>query len=192
MKKQRELLTTVFVLLMLTLVIAAIPTEAEAAIYGDTVRLHIRARSDSEEDQAVKLEIRDRLLSKYSSALAVRDKEGARAELCARLEEIEKDINGWLCEIGCAYGCTVRLEEEWFDTREYGNFTLPAGIYDALIIELGGGAGANWWCVMYPPMCLDIATEDTGSYSVAENELIAGGKYRIKFKLLELCAELMR
>ncbi len=191
MKKQRNFIGTVLLLLAVTVVISLIPTEKEAAIYDDTVRLHIRARSDSDEDQAVKLEIRDRVLDKYGPLTAAADTEGARAEIASRLADIRQSVDGWLCELGYDYGCEVTLGREWFETREYEGFTLPAGEYDSLIIALGGGEGANWWCVMYPPMCLDAAT-GAKSYTDEERGLVAGGKYRVKFKLLELCAELVR
>ena len=179
-------------LLLITLIIAMIPTDAEAAIYDDTVRLHIRARSDSDGDQAVKLEIRDRLLEKYGDTLACGSTEEAVELLRLKTEEIRAAVDGWLYELGCDYTAEVYLGTEWFDRRDYGEFCLPAGEYASLIIELGGGEGANWWCVMYPPMCLDVALSERVSYTEEEKWLISGGKYRARFKLLELAAELMR
>lgn len=189
--KIKGLPTLMLFLLAVTLVVACIPTEAEAAIYEDTVRLHIRARSDSAEDQAVKLEIRDRLLEKYGEYPTPCNKNEAEQVLKERLEEIENDVNLWLVELGCDYTAEVSLGVEWFPTREYEGFTLPAGEYDALIVSLGGGEGQNWWCVMYPPMCLDAAVGNR-VYTEEERGLIAGGKYRVRFKLLELAAELTR
>ncbi len=190
MKKRNGLLGTVLILLAATLMLAAIPTEAEAAIYEDTVRLHIRAASDDEKDQQIKLEIRDRVLSEYGEALMLdKNSEAALESLRCLTDGIERSVEEWLTELGVGYGATVRLDEEWFDTRTYDRFTLPRGYYDALIIELGEGTGQNWWCVMYPPMCLDMATSD-GVYSDEENELIRAGKYSVKFKILELVSEL--
>ena len=186
----KNFLFTVTVLLLLTMIIAVIPTESEAAIYDDTVRLHILARSDSEEDQAVKLEIRDRLLGKYGEELSsYRDADEAKEALSLMTERIAADVNAWLCEMGCDYTAEVVIDEEWYDTREYGDFSLPAGTYTSLRVLLGGGEGRNWWCVMFPPMCLDVATGGgDDSYTDSEKSLITGGGYKVKFKLLELAS----
>ena len=192
MKKDGKFLSAVLIILCVTLVAAAIPTDAEAAIYGDTVRLHIRARSDSERDQAVKLTIRDKILEKYAYTPTPCSKNEAEAMIYARLSEIEDDVNLWLEESGCEYGCEVRLTEEWFDTRDYGEYSLPAGVYTSLTIELGGGEGQIWWCVMYPPMCKEVAVGKVSAYTGEEARLIYGGRYAVKFKLLELASSLAK
>ena len=192
MKKDGKFLSAVLIILCVTLVAAVIPTDAEAAIYEDTVRLHIRARSDSETDQAVKLTIRDKILEKYAYTPTPCSKNEVEAMIYARLSEIEDDVNLWLEELGCEYGCEVRLTEEWFETRDYGEYSLPAGMYSSLIIELGGGEGQNWWCVMYPPMCHEVAIGKSVAYTGEETRLIYGGRYAVKFKLLELAASLAK
>ncbi len=183
-------------LLFLTLIIAVVPTEAEAMIYEDTVRLHILANSDSEEDQALKLKIRDRLLLKYGESLGeAKDAEGAILLGEKLLSEIEADSEKWIAEYGCDYEVKATLTEEWYDTREYEDFTLPSGIYYSLRVIIGEGAGKNWWCVMYPPLCTDIATEPSVhddaifGYSDSEVKLISGKGYNIKFKSLELLSK---
>lgn len=192
MARDRKFLSAVLIILCVTVVAALIPTDAEAAIYEDTVRLHIRARSDSEEDQGIKLAIRDKILEKYAKTPTPCSKNEAQTMLCERLTDIEDDVNMWLAEYGCEYGCEVRLEEEWFETRDYGEYSLPAGVYTSLIIELGGGEGANWWCVMYPPMCHEVAIGKGAAYTEEETRLIYGGRYAVKFKLLELAASLAK
>lgn len=189
--KERSFLSVILLLLAVTLVIAIIPTEAEAAIYEDTVRLHIRARSDSEKDQQIKLEIRDRVLDNFSVSATPCNKNEAVMAISASTDEIKAAVDGWLRELGCDYECEVKICEEWFDTRDYGEFSLPAGEYTSLLIELGGGEGANWWCVMYPPMCRDVAVGGA-TLTKEENALVFGGKYSAKFKLLELVSELGR
>ena len=183
-------------ILLVTVIIAAMPTESEAAIYEDTVRLHILASSDKEDDQSIKLKIRDKVLEKYAGALgSLNCADEATAKLGGVLGEIESDVDLWLSELGVGYSCEVTLGREWYDTREYDDFTLPKGVYTSLIIKLGEGDGKNWWCVMYPPMCLDIATEDAPrddgiiDYTEDEVRLISGGGYRVKFKLLEIVSE---
>ena len=176
------------------LIVAALPTEADAEIYDDTLRLHILAASDSEEDQALKLAVRDGILAEYSAELSeVGDLEDARAALEARLPDIIATAERIVAEAGYDYRVTASLGEEWYDTRDYGELSLPRGVYTSLIIKIGEGHGRNWWCVMYPPMCLDLATDApsddwTAGYTGEELSLISG-KYRVKFKLLELISE---
>lgn len=179
--------------LICTLVISAMPTDAEAKIYEDTVRLHILARSDSDEDQGVKLEIRDTVLTKYKEALSECANAKAAEDRLAELSgDIDEAVEARLNELGYNYGAEVKIEKEWYETREYGDIALPEGEYTSLKIILGGGEGKNWWCVMFPPLCTEIACEDAPSddaffpYTEEEQILVQGGKYRIKFKLLEL------
>ena len=193
----KKTLLSTFILLIVALVFAVIPTDAEGKIYNDTLRLHILALSDSEYDQAIKLEIRDRVLEKYGSDLKRAE---SIKEATERTEELLSDINAdvdeWLCEYYDGVCAEVYLTEEWYDTREYENFTLPRGYYTSLKIVIGEGEGKNWWCVMYPPLCLDISTEkaeaDDGivDYSREEISLISGGGYNVKFKLLEIISDI--
>ncbi len=184
-------------LLLATLILAVVPTEAEAQIYEDTVRLHILANSDSEEDQELKLKVRDKLLLKYGDILGEAEcAEGAVELGSSLLREIEADCEEWIRELGCSYTVEATLTEEWYDTREYDGFTLPSGVYHSLRVIIGEGEGKNWWCIMYPPICTDIATEsaptDDGIFGYTEREtaLISRGKYNIKFKGLELFSKL--
>lgn len=176
------------------LIVAALPTEADAEIYSDTLRLHILAASDSDEDQALKLAVRDKILTEYSEELSgVAALEDARATLEARLPDIIATAQDVVIASGYDYTVTASLGEEWYDTRDYGELSLPRGVYTSLIIKIGEGQGRNWWCVMYPPMCLDLATDApsddwTSGYTGEELSLISG-KYRVKFKLLELISE---
>ena len=176
---------------MATTFAAAIPTEADAAIYEDTVRLHILAASDSEDDQKLKLELRDAVLEKYGKSLSVFESASeARESLKDRIDEIEEFANEWLSENGSPCEANITLSEEWYETRDYGDFTLPAGYYTSLRIIIGEGEGQNWWCVMFPPLCLDAATEST-SYTTEETFLITK-KYTLKFKFLELISEITK
>ena len=184
----------IFSILAATLIIAAVPTEADAEIYSDTLRLHILAASDSEEDQALKLRVRDAILTEYSAELSgTTGIAEARDAVKARLYEIvataQKEVNA----SGYDYTVTASLEEEWYDTRDYGDVSLPRGVYSSLIIRIGEGEGRNWWCVMYLPMCLDLATDaptdDWASGYTGEELSLITGKYRAKFKLLELISD---
>ena len=135
--------------LLTTLVIAIIPTEADGAVYEDTVRLHILANSDSEEDQALKLKLRDDVLREFSDMLSKFDSaDGARSALLSSLDDIEAFAEKRIEEYGYGYTVNATLTEEWYDTREYEDFTLPKGYYSSLQIIIGEGEGKNWWCVM--------------------------------------------
>ena len=167
------------------------PTEREGAIYSDTVRLHILANSDSDEDQKIKLEIRDYILERgFLDAGAPESKEEAEARLASGICNAESEVNEKLGNMGVEYKATITLGEEWYDTREYENFTLPKGYYTSYRVVLGEGDGQNWWCVMYPPICKGLATDnssdDGAHYSGEEYALISSGKYNIKFKILEM------
>ena len=177
----------------MTLIISALPTEAEGAIYEDTVRLHILANSDSDEDQALKIRLRDELLLEFSEELSSFESvEKAKQSLLETLPEIEAFSKDKIKELGYSYPVSVTLTEEWYDTREYENFTLPRGYYTSLRVIIGEGEGKNWWCVMFPPLCLDMATEkapkDDGvkKYTDSEFQLVTNGGYNAKFKILEL------
>ena len=191
----KKFATGILSILTAMLIVAALPTEADAEIYDDTLRLHILAASDSEEDQALKLAVRDGILAEYSAELSgVGDLEDAKAALEACLPDIIATAERIVAESGYDYRVTASLGEEWYDTRVYEDFTLPKGEYVSLRILLGGGEGENWWCVMFPPMCLG-ASVDGGetSYSDSEVKLIQNnGSYKVKFKLLELASSAIK
>ena len=181
-------------LLVCALLMAALPTDAEAEIYEDTVRLHILAYSDSEEDQRLKLQIRDLVLQKYGTELA-KAQSSEQAEAMARelLAKIESDVCVWIKDAGYSYEATVTLGKEWYERRNYGEYTLPEGEYSSLRIIIGEGEGKNWWCVMYPPMCLDIATAPAEDrFSDGQQRIIKAGKYNVKLKMLEILSEAFR
>lgn len=189
----KKLIGYAVMILCVTLIITVIPTEAEGAIYEDTVRLHILANSDSEEDQKLKIRIRDDILSEFALRLGdFKSAKEAKESLYSVLPEIEAYSKKKILEYGYSYSVKATLTEEWYDTREYEDFTLPKGYYTSLRVIIGEGEGKNWWCVMYPPLCLDMALEkapaDDGvkKYSESEFKLVSGNGYQAKFKILEL------
>ena len=196
MIKAIKLLTNTILVLVLTFTVAMLPTDKDAAIYDDTLRLHILANSDSEMDQAIKYEMRDRILEKYGEALDDAESfEDAEARIGSIIPEIESDVDAWLEEAGYDYTSEVTLGVEWYNTREYEDFSLPKGYYTSLRVMLGEAEGQNWWCVMYPPLCLDVATEDApfddavSGYSKEEYILISEKRYNVKFKMLEVFSD---
>ena len=139
----------------------------------DYLRLHIRANGDSDAEQAVKLAVRDAVVA-YLTPMAtkVRSKEEMRTLLSAHLDEVVSVADEVLEAEGYAYRATAYFSREDFPTRTYGELTLEAGVYDALIVELGSGEGANWWCVAFPPLCFVEGTK-TGSDTVQYRSAIA-------------------
>ena len=189
MKKLAKISTYV---LIITLLLSVLPTDAEANIYEDTIRLHILANSDSKEDQALKISVRDGLLLEYGERLrSAGSFEGAAQLAEGLLSEIENFAEELINAEGYDYNVTAILSEEWYETRDYDGFSLPCGIYTSLRILIGEGKGKNWWCVMYPPLCTELACEDAPAddgfidYTKEELILISGSKYNLKFKILE-------
>lgn len=189
MKKLAKISTYV---LIITLLLSVLPTDAEANIYEDTIRLHILANSDSKEDQALKISVRDGLLLEYGERLrSAGSFEGAAQLAEGLLSEIESFAEELINAEGYDYSVTAILSEEWYETRDYDGFSLPCGIYTSLRILIGEGKGKNWWCVMYPPLCTELACEDAPAddgfidYTKEELILISGSKYNLKFKILE-------
>ena len=124
------------------------------------VRLHVLANSDGEEDQALKLLVRDRVLAQATELLTqAKDRTEAETLLREELPELEALAVRELRANGCAYPVTAELTDTEFPTREYDGFTLPAGEYLALRVVIGEGAGRNWWCVVFPPLCTAASAE---------------------------------
>jgi len=121
---------------------------------GEFLRLHIRANSDSVEDQRVKFAVQQKVINEFTPIFAnVTSREQAMNVLSNNLARFESIANQTLRQHGFTYSARVFLRAEEFPARSYHGFNLPAGTYDALIIELGAAAGANWFCVVYPPLC---------------------------------------
>ena len=117
-------------------------------------RIHIRANSDCEEEQAVKYLVRDKVVEYLLPVVAgTNSKDEAKACVEKNLKNIEEVANSVLEKNGFSYKSHAEVKKEEFPTRVYEEVTLPEGVYDALILELGTGSGKNWWCVVYPPLC---------------------------------------
>lgn len=126
----------------------------------DLIRLHVVAASDSQEDQALKLMVRDRIVGSLQSILSrIPDAEGAKEYLSAHLDDLEDLANRALREAGSTDTATVTLTREAFPKRDYDTFSLPAGVYESLRITIGNGEGKNWWCVVFPSLCLPASAE---------------------------------
>ncbi|MBO4594356.1 MAG: stage II sporulation protein R [Clostridia bacterium] len=144
------------ILLAAVIVIASaaglVPKEETAK--AEYLRIHIRANSNEDDDQSVKYEVKEKVVGFLTPLIAECDsKEKAMKVIGDNLRNIEKVADRTLRERGYTYSSEARLNNELFPTRVYESLTLDSGYYDALILELGEGAGDNWWCVVYPPLC---------------------------------------
>lgn len=164
-----------------------------AEVRQEVLRLHILANSDSAADQAVKLRVRDAVLEEtgnlFSAAGTLEEAEEAAAKNLAAIEETARRV---LAEEGCSYPVKAELARTYFGTREYGETTLPAGEYQALRLSLGEGAGKNWWCVMFPPICVPAAEPEEAQAGQALRDIRAlnqGPKLRLSFALVEWLEE---
>lgn len=181
--------------LAVTLICQCILLSTECiAIRNNLVRLHILANSDSRQDQALKLKVRDAILTFGGDIFTgTETKEDAIKQVEGSLDKLTQIAEETLQKEGCFLPVTCQLEETYFNTRVYDNITLPAGNYTALRVLIGDGAGQNWWCVMFPPLCIPAAEEVTtksneleGVLTQNEQELVTNGpRYQMKFKLVE-------
>ena len=157
----------------------------------DVLRLHVIANSDSEEDQNIKLLVRDRLLEVGASCFEnAANRQQAVKRVQQSNEVLTNAANRVLRNHGMDYTATVTVKEEYFETRTYEGITLPAGRYLAVCAVLGEGDGKNWWCVMFPPLCLPAVTATEEEYALFDEEngivLAAEDGYEIRFKIVEL------
>lgn len=157
------------------------------------IRLHVVANSDSQEDQEVKLRVRDAVNASLREGLQnIGDVEQAKAYLEENLPKIQEIANAALEKAGVSQKAVVTLGREAFDTRFYDTFTLPAGVYEALRITIGKGQGHNWWCVAFPTLCIPATAEgfaDTaagaGFPDALTGALTGEEEYEVRFFLLD-------
>ena len=158
------------------------------------IRLHVVANSDSQYDQNLKLQVRDRVLEflqrKMDTDCNVQE---AKLYLQEHLEDIEDEVNQFLASQGSEDCATVSLCKETFDVRTYDTFSLPSGVYESLRITIGQGEGKNWWCVVFPRLCLPAMNQDFADTAVSagfSQELVPTLQqekgYEVRFFLLDV------
>mgnify|MGYP000647557532 CR=1 FL=1 len=189
---------TLMIVAALALTSGAVALHTQSQLAEKVVRLHVLANSDSEEDQALKLEVRDKVLNFTTNVLQRSvDMEDAQMQLQDALDRIENIAQREIVNQGYDYPVTAQLTRTEFPLKEYDGFSLPAGEYMALRLVIGEGAGQNWWCVVYPPLCTAAATD------MPETAIRAGlsgddvsliteedAGYVLKFRSLELWEQL--
>ncbi len=177
--------------LVLTVLVSMVGFQHQCEDISQRVlRLHVLANSDSEEDQALKLKVRDRILEEgkalFSSTADLQQAEQIAAQNLDRIQAAAQDE---VYRQGYDYPVNVELADMYFTTREYDTVTLPAGTYNALRVTIGSGAGKNWWCVLFPPMCVAAATEEVQLETVLTDEQLdiveESQQYEVQFKVVE-------
>ena len=129
-------------------------------IRQNILRLHVIANSDTKKDQALKYQVRDELLKSGSFSISnAKSKTEAQKNITNELDSLRKTAQQKVYDSGFGYKVRVEVAESYFPTRQYDDITLPAGYYDALKVIIGEGKGQNWWCVMFPNLCIPAATK---------------------------------
>lgn len=188
----KRLLTSVCVSIVFLFVFAMLPFEGECRSISDNVlRVHILANSDSVQDQKLKLKVRDALQNAGGDLFEnIHSKEDALNLVCKNLDYFAQVAYKTIREEGYDYPVSAQVANVCFDTRYYGDITMPGGYYDALQIKIGKAQGENWWCVMYPSLCIGTATEtDNLENKLTDNQyriVSSKDKYVFKFKVVEI------
>ena len=188
----------IVILLVVMMAMSFLPVHGEQEVYDTVVRLHVLANSDSEEDQALKLTVRDTLLEAAAPYLeGCTTQEEAIRSLTLHLSDLEAVATETVIAQGYEYPVTVLLGEEDYPTRTYESCAFPAGSYVSLRVCIGEAEGQNWWCCLFPPLCLSAASAKSDN----EDAFIQVGltkdqygiitetgktKYKVRFKILEV------
>lgn len=158
-------------------------------IRTDVLRLHVIANSDSEEDQQLKLKVRDAILMAGKNVFdGSVTRENAEEKIRKEKVKLEDTARKVIKENGFDYDVEITVTEEFFNTRTYESITLPAGKYMAVRVLIGENAGRNWWCVMFPPLCIPAAQTDINLFlNEKEVKLVeTNPKYEPRFKIVEI------
>ena len=199
MATTKKLLICTFIILAISLFAGMLPIHGESEIYDTVVRLHVLANSNTDEDQALKLAVRDEVIKAVTPAVeGCKNQAEAIAEIEKIIPEIEAAAAASIKAQGYDYGVKVLLGEEYYPTKTYETCAFPQGKYVSLRVLIGEGEGENWWCCLFPPLCLSAATD--GASGSNEEAFISVGltgeqykvitetqrtKYKVRFKILE-------
>ncbi len=194
----KKILTVLITLTLLITTLAVLPVHGESEIYSNVLRLHVIANSDSEDDQNLKLLVRDAVLAEAQILLCnVYDRAKAEETVMQNIEILRSVAEKTVYENGYDYPVAIELGKEEYPTKNYESCSFPAGEYTSLRILIGEAAGQNWWCVLFPPLCLSAATDTDAFASVGitdnQYQIITDSestKYKIRFKILESFSEI--
>ena len=193
----KNLLAVCVAVLLIFIILGALPIHGEDEVYDKVLRLHVLANSDSNEDQALKLKVRDAVLSLSSELLENIDSKEAAADIInENMEAFIKTASDTVAENGFDYPVNITLEKERYPTKSYESLCFPSGEYLSLKVMIGEAEGQNWWCVLFPPMCLSAASAQQKTSDAFISVGLTGEQYKIitetdspkysvRFKILE-------
>ena len=191
-----KILTLIAVFCVAVILTFLLPTHGEAEVYDNVIRLHVIANSDTEEDQLLKLKVRDAVLASANDIpINSSDIYEAKKVFEENTDILESAAKKCIIEEGYNYDVSVCLTEEDYPTKNYESLCFPAGKYLSLQVKIGEASGENWWCVLFPPLCMSVASEKTAAdalievgftseqYKIITNTTDAS--YNVRFKILE-------
>ena len=199
----KNLVRILLAICMIVLLLGILPIHGESEVYGSVLRLHVLANSDSEEDQALKLKVRDAVLEAATPLLVdCTTREEASAVVEANLDMLTVVAQQTIAAAGREDPVEITLSREVYPTRAYEGFCFPSGAYLSLRVMIGKAEGQNWWCVLFPPMCLGAATGQSPEDACISVGL-TGEQYRVitetdhptyqaRFRILEVLEEATR
>ena len=196
--KKRYITAAISALAACSMCLCAISQNRQQQLAQKLIRLHVVANSDTAEDQRVKLLVRDAVL--WAAADALEEETDPEEALQNGLPAIEQAANETLSRLGSGDTAKVSLRRELFPTRDYETFRLPAGVYRTLRVTIGTGEGHNWWCVVFPALCLPANAKDLEAVCAAagftDGEISTltedSGEIEVEFKTLELLGKLKK
>jgi len=179
---KRQCLVSLILVIIMGFVLFSTYEESEANEYDGIIRLHVIANSDSREDQELKLKVRDAVIKEVGDMRQDMSEDEVREYIKSHLDDIERTAAEEIAENGEKYSVSANLGVRWIPEKSYGDIYFPAGNYEALTITIGEGKGQNWWCVLFPPLCL--ITED--DEELKELGLDKEDQIQMKSKLMEI------
>ncbi len=188
----KRLFKSVIFALIMSFILMLVPFDVQCKEISDKVfRVHILANSDSEEDQKLKLSVRDAIINEAEEILAnVENKEQAEELVEKNISRLTTVAKRVISQNGYDYDVELEITNMYFDTRYYGDITMPGGFYDALRVKIGKAEGKNWWCVMFPSLCIySVSKTETleDNLSDGEYKIISSDKeYQCRFKIVEI------
>lgn len=198
----KNLLTITVCLAFILIFIGLMPIHGENEIYDSVLRLHVLANSDSEEDQALKLQVRDAILADSAEILnGCTTRDEAIEKINSAIPALTQSAKNAISAAGYDYSVRIELSEEEYPTRNYESFCFPSGSYISLRVLIGEAEGQNWWCVLFPPLCLSAATDKSSAEDAFISVGLTEGQYKVitetdsptyevRFKVLETIEEI--
>ena len=198
----KNLLTITVCLAFILIFIGLMPIHGENEIYDSVLRLHVLANSDSEKDQALKLQVRDAILADSAEILnGCTTRDEAIEKINSAIPALTQSAKNAISAAGYDYTVRIELSEEEYPTRNYESFCFPSGSYISLRVLIGEAEGQNWWCVLFPPLCLSAATDKSSAEDAFISVGLTEGQYKVitetdsptyevRFKVLETIEEI--